>query len=556
LVWAGKAIRARCYISVPGAEKESGEAAAMEDKGMIKGFRQIALLTAVSRVLGMVRDMALAHFFGAGWLMTAWTVGFKVPNLARRLFGEGAASASFIPVYSQELLDDRQRAEKLAGTMLTAVALVVSAIVVVGELLVWSYYWFFETRSGPRIGLALCGIMLPYMVMICLVAILGGILNVHRRFGTPAAAPIVLNVFIIAGITLGGWWLGMEPQRLVFLVAGAVLAAGLVQIGIQVPSLRAAGLRIQLQCQFGLPAFKKVLVLMGPMILGLTVTQLNTLADDIIALCFMNERGIPLGYGAPSYLYYAQRLYQFPLGVLGISLATAIFPVMSSDAARRDFAALTVTISRGIKAALFVALPATAGIFLVARALITAVFEHGRFTSTDTPVVAGTLCFYAIGLCGYFCQQLSTRAFYSLQEPMIPVKSALIAVAVNVVLNLILIWFLGTGGLAFSTALCSYLQVLLLVSALQKRIHRPILTGFRLLLVKVLAATALMCAAAALILWLMRSLGQSRLDNVLRLTAVVPAAVVVYIAAAKLLRIEMLSVLMTGPSSGKGKDTP
>ena len=272
----------------------------------------------------MLRDMAFAHFFGAGWLMTAWSVGFKVPNLSRRLFGEGAASASFIPVYSEELHNDPEQARRLANTVVTVLLVILAAIVLIGEGLLWSYYCFFETMTGPRLGLVLCSIMLPYMIFICMVAILAGILNVHRHFATPAAAPIVLNIILIASLALTGWVLKIAPQQQVFFIAATVLIAGLAQVAIQIPPLRASGVSIRPAWDIYSKAFRKIGILMVPMILGLAVTQINTLADDIIALCFMDEKGYPLSYGAVSYLYYAQRLYQFPLGVLGISLATAI----------------------------------------------------------------------------------------------------------------------------------------------------------------------------------------------------------------------------------------
>ncbi|UCG60209.1 MAG: murein biosynthesis integral membrane protein MurJ [Phycisphaerales bacterium] len=510
---------------------------------MIRGFRQIAFLTTLSRVLGMVRDMTFAHFFGAGWLMTAWTMGFKIPNLARRLFGEGAASASLIPVYSEQLHSRPERAAILANTTITVVFTILAAIVLFGEGLIWAYYYFFETRVGPRLGLALCSVMLPYMMFVCTVAILAGILNVHKRFATPAAAPILLNVFVIGSLVFAGWVLKMEARQQVFLVAVAVLVAGLAQIAIQIPSLRASGVSIKPAWDIHSEAFRKVVVLMGPMILGLTVTQLNTLADDIIALSFMNEQGEPLGYGAPSYLYYAQRLYQFPLGVLGISLATAIFPVMSADSARRDYGALTKTIARGIRAGVFVALPATAGIFLVAKPLVSAIFEHGEFRIEDTPVVAWTLSFYAAGLCGYFAQQVTTRAFYSMQNSRTPARSAVIAVFANVVLNLILIWFLGTGGLAAATAVCSYLQVVILVGALRRRLGGAVLDGVARTLGKTFVATVLMSLVGAAILLSMHGLPEARWSNVLRLAAVVPSAAAVYLLAARLLRLEMLSLL-------------
>jgi putative peptidoglycan lipid II flippase len=282
---------------------------------------------------------------------------------------------------------------------------------------------------------------------------------------------------------------------------------------------------------------------MGPMILGLTVTQINTLVDDIIALTFMTESGKPLGYGSISYLYYAQRLYQFPLGVLGISLATAIFPVMSDDAARKNFDALTKTFARGIRVAVFVAIPATAGIYLVAKPLVSAIFEHGRFERADTLIVAWTLSFYAIGLCGYFSQQLTTRAFYSLQDSKTPAKSAVIAVGANFVLNLTLIWFLGAAGLAAATALCSYLQVIILVRVLRKKLSCLILDGLPVTLVKTVVSTVIMYLAGYIILIFMKNFPDNRLSNILRLAVVVPSAAIVYILAAKLLHIEMLSLL-------------
>jgi len=299
-------------------------------------------------------------------------------------------------------------------------------------------------------------------------------------------------------------------------------------------------------------AFKKILVLMGPMILGLTVTQINTLADDVIALSFMTKEGYPLSYGAPSYLYYAQRLYQFPLGVLGISLATAIFPVMSADAARKDFDALCGTISRGLRGAVFVAIPATAGLFLVAKPLVSAVFEHGEFTADDTPIVAWTLSFYAIGLTGFFAQQIVTRAFYSMQNSKAPARSALVAVFVNIVLNLTLIWFMGTAGLALSTAICSYLQVFVLVFVLRKTFSKPILAGLGGAFVKTLAATVLMFLVGAGIMRIMSNLSYDRPFNILRLAVVVPSAAVMYLIAAKFLNIEMLSLFL----GRKGGDEP
>jgi len=503
----------------------------------------------MSRMFGMIRDMTFAHYLGADWLMTAWTMGFKIPNLSRRLFGEGAASASFIPVYSEQLHIDPRGAERLADTVVTVLFLLLAGFVLLGEVFVWGFYHLSQPNPGTATGLTLCGIMLPYMVLVCLVAIVAGILNVHRHFAAPAAAPIVLNIFVITGLVITGEVLDIPARRQVFYVAFGVLLAGLAQLAIQVPPLRAAGVRLRPAWGVRSEAFRKVLVLMGPMLLGLTVTQINTLADDLIALAFSNDRGEPLGWGAVSHLYYAQRMYQFPLGVLGISLATAVFPVMSADAARKDYQALCKTISRGFGAAVFVALPATVGILLVARPLVSAVFQHGEFTATDTKLTAWTLSFYVLGLCGYFSQQIATRAFYSTQDSRAPAMTALFAVFVNVTLNLVLLWFLGTGGLALSTAICSYLQVVILVRILGKRYGRSILRGLWVVIIKTLIGTGVMALVAAGVLIAMRNMPATIACDIIRLAVVVPLSAFVYLAVAKLLRNEMFSLILPAPKS-------
>jgi putative peptidoglycan lipid II flippase len=216
---------------------------------------------------------------------------------------------------------------------------------------------------------------------------------------------------------------------------------------------------------------------------------------------------------------------------------------MSSDAARKDFAALRATISKGMSGTIFVAVPATVGLLMVAEPLISAAFEHGRFTDTDTAMVVRTLGFYALGLCGYFAQQILARAFYSMQDSKTPMRSALIAVFANFLLNLTLIWYLGRAGLACATAICSYLQVVILVAVLQKRLGHSILDGLLATLVKTVSATALMYLAGAGILFLMAKLPDNRWCNILRLAAVVPSAAGVYLLAAKFLRIDALSLL-------------
>ncbi len=518
---------------------------------MIKGFRQIVGLTVISRILGMVRDMAFAFFLGASGVMDGWVIAFMIPNLSRRLFGEGAASSSLIPVYSQELEKDRAQADRLALTVATAVFAVLTLAVVVGEVVIWVLYARSDIEAS-RLKLALCGVMLPYMTMVCTVAILAGILNTHRHFAAPAAAPVVLNVLLIAALCFGGWVLKIPPKVLVFVAAGAVLVTGIVQLAIQVPPLRASGVHLRPVWDVRSAAFRRVLALMGPMVLGLTATQINTLADNFIALWLSGsaEKGhffellgrqieYPLWEGAVSQLFYAQRLYQFPLGVFGISLATAIFPVMSADAARQDFDALRRTVSRGLRCSAFISIPATIGLLLISEPLVSAIFQRGEFTSADSIGTTFTLAFYSLGLSGYFAQQVLTRVFYSLQESNIPAKSAAAAVVINVCLNLTLVWFLGTGGLAAATAICSYLQVLVLTTVLRRQLGPDVLQGIGRAVLQTIGVTIGM---EAVLLAAMHALHHH--GAVVQLAVAVPAAAGTYWLIARLFHVEMLSLLL------------
>ena len=247
---------------------------------MIKGFRQIALLTTLSRILGMVRDMAFAYFLGAGELMDGWTVGFKIPNLTRRLFGEGAASSSLIPVYSAELAKDKDKANRMAMTVVTAVFVMLLGAVLLGETIIWIYYKFFSVYQGTKLKLVLSGIMLPYAVLICVAALLSGILNTHRHFAAPAAAPVLLNILIIGSLCFSKWLLGMPPRS-----AGSHSYGSGYLCGHDAASdtdSAALGKRISVRPAWDIhtEAFRKVFFLMGPMVIGLTATQINTLADD------------------------------------------------------------------------------------------------------------------------------------------------------------------------------------------------------------------------------------------------------------------------------------
>ena len=528
---------------------------------MIKGFRIIALLTVVSRVFGMLRDMAFAYFLGAGLMMDIWVIAFKIPNLARRIFGEGAATSSFIPVYSEKLKTDRAAAMRLAHTVVTVIVVLLTGVVLVGLGIIGYIHRYHAPLESTRLMLTLAALMLPYMTMICVEAILGGILNTHRHFAAPAAAPIVLNLINIGSLCLGSWVLGLTIEQQLFLLAFGVLLTGVLQVGMQVIPMYRLGLTLRPAWEVRSDGFKQILWLMGPMILGMAVTQLNTLADDVIAKSlsgslvpggkgeffsfFGRQIRYPVMDGAVSSLFYTQRLYQFPLGVLGISLATAIFPVLSDAAAEKNTMKLAETTLQGFQGALFLALPSTAGLILVARPLIAAIFQRGLFRAEDTELGAGVLVCYALGLSGFFIQQILPRTFYALKESKIPARTAAVAVLLNVILNLTLIWPMGAAGLALSTSLCSYVQVGIMLWLLRRRMALGGRGRFWAVFGKTAAGTTAMTLAGAAVLAAMSGLPQTTKWDVLRLMALVTVCGGGYLLCAWRLKNPMLELIFS-----------
>jgi putative peptidoglycan lipid II flippase len=511
----------------------------------------------LSRILGMIRDICYSKYFGATALGDAWLIAFRIPNLSRRIFGEGAASASFIPVYSEMLERDRKTADMLANTVVTVLFTFLSALVVVGWAIMWLYRGIGEPPAETQTIISLASIMLPYAAIICTVAIIAGILNVHSHFAAPAAAPVVLNVFIIGAIVISGSLLGLSSTAQVYTAAVCVMIAGLVQITMQVIPLKRRGIQLRPCWQINSGAFRKVIFLMGPMIIGTAATQLNTLADDLAAWFFSGSQtkgaeliimgksvAYPLWRGCVMQLYLAQRLYQLPLGVLGIALATAIFPVLSRAAARGDDNELTSTVARGVKCAFYLAIPCAAGLSLVAMPLISILFKGKDFTDADIAATSGILYCYSFGLAGFFIQQIVTRAFYAIGDSKMPARTAIIAVAANIILNLTLIWFMGAAGLGLATAVCSYIQVAILLAVLKKRYREQFTQGFAASLIKVLTASAVMFTLGKICMIFMQPLPGSLFFNAFRIATAIVVCASAYFLLSKAMKIEMLSIIL------------
>ena len=401
--------------------------------------RLIAGLTMASRVLGVVRECVYSYFFSTTGLLSAFRIAFMVPNLARRLFGEGALSAE-------------EASRRFVGTLLTYLVIALAGIVVGLEVViaVWR-----AIRDDP--ALEFTAILMPFMALICTVAVAGGILNVRRHFATPAAAPIILNLGIIAGTLGGALGANLRGVELMYVLCGSVVLAGVVQVVVAGVALRKVSFFPKFGGPWGDPQMRAVLRLMTPMMLGLSAVQINTLFDYLIAYVFIAEEGVRVG---PAVLGYAQYLYQLPLGVFGISLATAIFPVLSQRAAEHDGEGLARTVGRGLRLGLFVALPAAVGLVFVAKPLVATLYQRGQFDAGDTARVAGVLVFYSLGLPAYFAQHVIVRTYYSMKDSTTPARVAIVMVGVNLGLNLALVAPLEERGLALATALCAGIQVI------------------------------------------------------------------------------------------------
>jgi len=473
----------------------------------LKHFRQVSGLTVLSRLAGLARDAALAHVLGAGPVMDAYAMAFRMPNLLRLLLGEGALTAAFVPVFTGYLEKGGPKAASrlmslLAVALVTALAAI--TLIVVGVLLALRY--FTETGTKWHLIFGLAAVLFPFAIFVCLVALLQAALNCCRHFVMPALAPVLLNLFVIGGAVAAGLWVTGDRATQAYVIAGAILLAGLVEIAVQLPAMRRVGLEFRPLWDMRDPGLRRVVGLLGPVILAVGVIQINVFMDSLIAnLLSPNPKvsadaptavraeaaatesfalgpwrvAYPMKTGAASVLYYGPLIYQFPLGVFGIGLATVIFPVLARCAVRKDLAGMARTASHALRLTLFIGLPAGLGIILVCKPLILLVFHHGRFAEMPDAVerTARVASLYALGLWSYSANHILVRAFYAMENIRTPRRIAMLAAGLNFVCNLILVWPMAEGGLALATVLSAVFQTAVLALLLGRRSAGPATAG-------------------------------------------------------------------------------
>ncbi len=470
-----------------------------EQEHFFSAAKVVAGLTMLSRVLGLVRDMVIVPLGGPVLADRFWTA-FAIPNLFRRLFGEGALSAAFVPVFTD--VDEGGESGR-ARTVLANVGGLLAVILAGLMVLIWAglIIWWAVVRTEPTTDflIGMTGLMLPFMFTVCLLALGSAALNCRGHFWYPAAAPILLNIVLIVA---AGWLAPKVAQSdagQFVVIALALLAAGTLQLVGVVWLLRRGGLVL-----FGRPwpvlnETRRIAKLMGPMFLPLSVMQFSAFSDKIIALIFTRSDAhpnFPLDPGIVRCLYAASRMYMLPLGVLAIPIATVVFPLFSRYAARNDNLALRQTTNRALRLCLFLGIPAGVGLAMLAQPAIRVIFQRKDFTAADTLRTAWVLRAYCVGMWAYFCNHILLRAFFSDRETRRPLVLSMGMSALNIALVLGLIWTpLKGAAVGMATATTSSISTLVLIWLLRKRWGQ---LGFRKILasvVRIALASALMAAA-------------------------------------------------------------
>ncbi len=440
----------------------------MSTPRVIRSAGVVGSFTLLSRGLGLLRDIVMAAAFGTSVHMSAFVVAFTIPNLFRRLFGEGALSSAFVPVFVESMhRDGETSAWALARRVVSLTALTLVAITALGLAGISA------ALAGPLAGdpmvrsiLELLRIMLPYMVFICLAALSMAILNARGHFALPAATPCLLNIVWIIAAAGVSPLLAESPAGRIRVVAWAVLLAGALQLGVQIPALRRRGFRIRWDARWSDPRVRRVLLLMGPAALGMAVTQLNVLVDRLLAVW--------VGAWAPAALFFSERLIYFPLGIFATAMSTVLLPTLSGQVARGADEDMRKTVEVSLRNLLFIMAPAAVGLLVLAEPIIRLLLGWGVFDAGSVRATAVALQFYAPGLLAFSLAKIFVPAFYARQDTKTPVRIGLLTVGVNLVLNIafVLTWpaSLKHAGLAFATVLAEMISGLLLAVMLQRKI--------------------------------------------------------------------------------------
>jgi len=455
-------------------------------------FRSIATVggyTMVSRVLGFVRDILIAAYLGAGPVADAFFVAFKLPNFFRRLFAEGAFNAAFVPLFTARLAEaGKEAAERFAARVMSVMVVFLFCFVTLLQICMpWVMAaiapGFADDPAKFDLAVDLAQTTFPYLLFISLVSLMGGVLNVLDRFAAAAATPIILNIVLIGALLIATPYLPTPGHAL----AWGVAVAGIAQFLWLIAACRREGIRFALPRPKLTPRVRRLLRLMLPGAVGAGVVQINLLVDIVIASI--------LPTGAVSFLYYADRVNQLPLGVVGVAIGTALLPLLSRQLRAGEEAAARDSMNRGVEFALLLTVPAAAALLVIAEPILIVLFERGVFDRSVSTGASQALMAYAVGLPAYVLIKVLAPGFFAREDTMTPVRIAVVCVVLNIALSLALIQFIAHAGIALATAIAAWVNAALLAGVLHRRGHHGIDERLRARLPRIVLSAAGMAAA-------------------------------------------------------------
>ena len=496
-----------------------------------------SIATGLSRILGLVREMVAAYYFGISGAINAFTVAFQIPNLVRALLADAALSGAFVPVFS-DLLEkgERKRAWRVASTIFWLVLLVLGGLtalfILIAPLLIRP---FGDPGGDFDLAVGLSRVLFPIVVLLGLSGVIVGILNTYDHFTVPALTPVFWNVAIIVGLWVGVPRVTGEDAQL-YVYAGAILVATLIQLFLPVPWLRGLDGRLQLVLDWRDPAVRRFFVLMLPVTLTLGLINVNAVIDTVFASRFYPDLG-------PAAINSAFRLYMLPQGMFSVAVATVLFPALARLAARDDLDGFRATISTGLRQIAFLLIPAAIVSVVLAEPIVRLVYERGAFTESDVTVVAGCLAAFSLGLVFNGWMLMLTRGFYGLQSNWVPTTIAVGTVCLNAVLDVAL-YPLGVWGIPFATSLVNIVGVAALVFFLRRRVGGIDLARISNAVVRIMVASVVLGVVAFGVWYALDDvLGRSITAQIVALGAALVLGGAVYLGSCRVLHVRELDAL-------------
>lgn len=507
--------------------------------GKLKGFKLVSLLTLLSRITGLARDALMAWLFGTGWLLDAFTIAFRVPNMFRRLFGEGALTAAFLPEFVKA---DEQEGRSNAVMLFSGVAgrmlRILAAIVVVAELLIASMYLLIEMSDRSMLLCELSLILMPYLLLICMAGLFSAALNGVQHFLVPSLAPVMLNLIWLSGGLFAASQLDTAEDE-VRVISAFIVLGGMVQLSMMMWRAKRFGIALTGRSAESVEKTSRVFRAMAPVLLGLSITQINGIVDSLLAwgLSSGNLEGVEsmarfrLPVGTAGALYLGQRLFQFPLGVFAVALGTVLFPRFARHAQAKDFTELNRDVIHGLQLVLVVGIPASVGLWFMAAPITDLLFRYGQFGAHDAGLTKDMIASYGLGVWVFSGLLIVNRAFYAVNDQMTPMRQGLICVGLNLLFDFVLLPMLGGPALPIASVLATMFQLGLAVEVLRTRFLKFGHTDFVGLMWRIGVCTLLMNLTGLGTLYLTSQLGENHESFAYRLVKVfvpVAAAVIVY----------------------------